>query len=63
MSELGCERYKNLPKDEKQRLVALREKCLYLEFFWFVFSPNTGTYEPGKLQIQTLFTLRVPRNQ
>ena len=49
MSELGCERYKNLPKDEKQRLVALREKCLYLEFFWFIFSPNTGTYEPGKL--------------
>ena len=57
MSELGCERYKNLPKDEKQRLVALREKCLYLEFFWFVFSPNAGTYGPENLRIRTFFTL------
>ena len=46
----------------------MREKCPYLEFFWFVFScfrseylylsvfsPNAGKYGPEKLQIGTLF--------
>ena len=49
-----------------------RKKCLYSEFFWFVFSgirtecgdlrsksivrPNGGKYAPEKLRIWTLFT-------
>ena len=36
---------------------ALREKCLYSEFFCSVFSPNTGKYGLEKLPIRTLFTL------
>ena len=27
----------------------LPEKCAYLEFFWFVFSPNAGKCGPKKL--------------
>ena len=34
----------------------LREKCSYSKFFWSVFSPNVGKYQPGKLRIRTLFT-------
>ena len=26
----------------------LRRKCPYSEFFWSVFSPNAGKYEPEK---------------
>ena len=34
----------------------VRENCLYLEFFWSVFSPNADKYEPEKLRTSTLFT-------
>ena len=40
----------------RQFIVTVPEKCLYLEFFWSVFSPNAGKYRPGKLRIRTLFT-------
>ena len=39
----------------------LRQKCVYSEFFWSIFScilsifsPNTGKYGPWKLRIRTL---------
>ena len=37
----------------------MREKCLYLKFFWFVFSPNAGKYGPEKLRIRKLFKFHV----
>ena len=40
----------------KFQKLTLSEKCLYSEFFWFVFSPNAGKYGPEKLRIQRLFT-------
>ena len=39
-------------------LVTLREKCLYMEFFWTVFpvfSPNAGKYGPKKLIYNYIF--------
>ena len=38
------------------RKYSLREKYPYSEFFWSIFSPNTGKYEPEKLQIRKIFT-------
>ena len=35
---------------------SLRQKCLYLELFWSVFSPNAGKYGPEQLRTRTLFT-------
>ena len=32
------------------------KKCPYLEFFWLVFSRDTGKYRPGNLRIRSLFT-------
>ena len=32
----------------------LREKCPYLEFFWSVFSLNTGKCIPKKIRIRTI---------
>ena len=40
---------------EMKSTFALREKCPYSEFFWSVFSPNTGKYRPEKFRIRTLF--------
>ena len=34
----------------------MREKCPYLEFFWYVFSRIRTEYGPEKLGIRTLFT-------
>ena len=39
--------------------LTVREKCLYLKFFWFVFSPNAGKYGPEKLRIRKLFKFHV----
>ena len=38
------------------RKYSLQEKYPYSEFFWSTFSPNTGKYEPEKLQIRKIFT-------
>ena len=35
---------------------ALRKKCPYSEFSWFVFSPDAEIYRPEKLCIWTIFT-------
>ena len=55
--------------DKELDKIALREKFLYSEFFWYVFSrirtdtpylyvfsPNVGKYRPEKPRIRTLFT-------
>ena len=34
----------------------LRERCPYLEFFWYVFSPNAEKNGRAKLRKRTLFT-------
>ena len=42
-------------RDQWLRSLPLREKCLYSEIFWYVFSPNAGKYGPGKLIIRIFF--------
>ena len=39
-----------------QAQYSLHKTCLYLEFFWSVFSPNAGKYGPERLCIRTFFT-------
>ena len=36
--------------------LSLREKCLYSEILWSVFSPNAGKDGPEKFRIETIFT-------
>ena len=47
---------KKIPRSAfAKKLIALREKCLYSEYFWSVFSRIRTEYEPEKLRIRTLF--------